>query len=116
MSAVAGRGATQKRQQIVSQALRDSARGEVCTMRSSVCDLDTSTTVLCHSNYLEDGKGMGLKADDIFAFYGCSNCHEWYDRETCASQSVRRDMFHRAMKRTQRRMVELGLITVGRAK
>jgi hypothetical protein len=25
------------------------------------------------------GQGKGIKASDIFGFYGCINCHDWYD-------------------------------------
>ena len=44
-------------------AIRASARGEDCTLRiPMVCNRDRTTTVYCHSNRLEHGKGMGLKA------------------------------------------------------
>lgn len=61
-------------------AIRRSARGEDCTMRiPGVCNHDPATTVLCHSNDLADGKGMGLKAPDTEAAYGCSACHDVLD-------------------------------------
>lgn len=60
--------------------IRASARGEECTLRfPGVCNENPQTTVLCHSNRLEDGKGMGLKAPDDRACYGCSSCHAFLD-------------------------------------
>lgn len=63
-----------------STAIRRSARDEECTLRiRDVCNHLTDTTVLCHSNSLADGKGMGLKAPDTKACYGCSACHDVMD-------------------------------------
>ena len=60
--------------------IRKSARNQECTLcLPGVCNHDTATTVLCHSNYLADGKGMGLKAPDTAAAYGCSACHDVLD-------------------------------------
>lgn len=60
--------------------MRRAARGEECTLRlPGVCNFDPETTVLCHSNRLADGKGMGLKAPDTAACFGCSACHDVLD-------------------------------------
>lgn len=60
--------------------IRKSARGEDCMMGiPGVCNRDPATTVLCHSNQLADGKGLGLKAPDTKACYGCSACHDVLD-------------------------------------
>lgn len=57
--------------------------GQDCTMRiPGVCNWDPETTVLCHSNRLADGKGMGLKAPDTEACFGCSACHDLLDGRT----------------------------------
>ena len=58
---------------------RRAARGQDCTLRLAVCNFDPDTTVLCHSNFLADGKGMGLKAPDTAAAFGCSACHDVLD-------------------------------------
>lgn len=65
----------------VMTPIRKSAKNEECTIRlpMGVCNYDPATTVLCHSNSLEDGKGMGLKAPDTKAAYGCSACHDVVD-------------------------------------
>lgn len=63
-----------------STAIRRSARGEECQLRiKGVCNHNPETVVLCHSNLLADGKGMGLKAPDTKACYGCSACHDVMD-------------------------------------
>lgn len=56
-----------------STPIRNAARGQDCTLRLAVCNFDPDTTVLCHSNFLADGKGMGLKAPDTAAAFGCSD-------------------------------------------
>jgi hypothetical protein len=60
--------------------IRKAARGQECTLQLlGVCNGDSSTVVLCHSNRLVDGKGMGLKAPDTAACFGCSACHDVLD-------------------------------------
>lgn len=60
--------------------IRASARGQDCTLRfPGICNRNPETTAWCHSNRLEDGKGMGLKAPDHHGCYGCSDCHAWLD-------------------------------------
>src|SRR5450830_2060593 len=63
-----------------STPIRAAARNQDCTLRlGGICNFDPATTVLCHSNFLADGKGMGLKAPDIAAAFGCSACHDVLD-------------------------------------
>lgn len=62
-----------------STPIRRAARGQDCTLRLAVCNFDPETTVLCHSNFLADGKGLGLKAPDTAAAFGCSTCHDVLD-------------------------------------
>lgn len=61
--------------------IRKAARGQDCTLRiPGVCNYNPETTVLCHSPYLSSGRGMGLKAPDEDACFGCSACHDRLDR------------------------------------
>jgi len=97
---------------IDSQKLRDSASGEECTFNvAGVCSYDKETTVLCHSGEQDDGKGVGKKGSDLFAAFGCSRCHSFYDNKA-NSDEERLFYFHRAMKRTWKRWIELGLIII----
>ena len=60
--------------------IRRAARNQDCQLQIlGVCNGDPSTVVLCHSNQLVDGKGMGLKAPDTAACFGCSSCHDVLD-------------------------------------
>lgn len=60
--------------------IRRAARGQDCTIQlPGICNRDPATSVLCHSNALADGKGMGLKAPDTAAAIGCYACHEVLD-------------------------------------
>jgi hypothetical protein len=73
----AARGMKRKRPKMTP--IRASARGEACTLRFPCCSFDQATTVWCHSNRAEDGKGMGIKARDEEGCYGCAACHAWLD-------------------------------------
>lgn len=98
-----------------STPIRKSAKGEECTIRlPMVCNYDTSTTVLCHSNLLEDGKGMGLKAPDEKAAYGCSACHDVVDGRASRPEGLSRELvsalFIEAIAQTNRILRRKGLM------
>jgi hypothetical protein len=85
---------------------RKAARGQDCTLRiPGVCNQNPETVVLCHSNRLEHGKGMGIKADDKYACFGCSSCHDVLDgranRPDGLSHDGLQEIFDRAMNETQ---------------
>ncbi len=74
-----GKGALgQRKQNVVSQAVRDSARGEDCTLRLGGCNFDTATTVFCHIRHF-GWAGISEKPDDFLGFYACSHCHRVFD-------------------------------------
>lgn len=98
-----------------STPIRRSARGEDCTlMIPGVCNCDPETVVLCHSNRLADGKGMGLKAPDTEAAYGCSCCHDVLDGRRPLPGWMTRDQldatFDRARAITQAKLKQKGLM------
>lgn len=95
--------------------IRKSAKGEECTIRlPGICNYDASTTVLCHSNALKDGKGLGLKAPDTCAAYGCSACHDVVDRRVPIPAWLKWDeierLFQYAILRTQEILMSKGLV------
>lgn len=96
-----------KRQPYRNKKILNAARGEQCTIGSPECNGNPETTIAAHSNYYEDGKGKGLKADDCFVAFACSSCHRWLDEGT---DPMRRDLFHRGMKRTWRRILDKGVL------
>jgi hypothetical protein len=62
------------------KAKRDACRDQPCYLDvPGVCMGGTATTVPCHANWSEYGKGMGLKAHDVYTVPGCSACHHWLD-------------------------------------
>ena len=93
---------------IRSASIRQSAKGEVCTINGPTCAGGTATTVFCHLNESFAGKGMGLKADDI-GFYGCHMCHMLYD-----TGQLPDPYFYvlRGVVRTLRRLIEKGIVTI----
>lgn len=98
-----------------STPIRQSARGEECTISlPMVCNGNPETTVLCHSNQLADGKGMGLKAPDNRAAYGCSACHDVLDgrapRPSGWTYEMVLERFEAAITRTQAILLRKGLV------
>ena len=97
------------------QKLRDSARGEDCTLQiHPYCNGNPETTVLCH---LPSGSGMGQKSPDWFAVYGCSDCHDVIDSRkgvldvTLPPEEIK-NLSSTALFRTWNRMIEKGLIRI----
>ena len=95
--------------------IRRAARGQDCTLQLlGVCNGDPSTVVLCHSNSLADGKGMGLKAPDTAACFGCSSCHDVLDGRRPRPDGMTADQvlayFRHAVQRTHDVLRAKGLI------
>lgn len=94
--------------------IRKAARGEACTLLiPGVCNGDPDTTVLCHSNALADGKGMGLKAPDTAACFGCAACHDVLDGRRPRPDGITLHMvlgaFVRAVAKTHERLKMKGI-------
>ncbi|WP_241120335.1 nuclease domain-containing protein [Achromobacter xylosoxidans] len=58
-------------------------RGESCYLQipgvcRGACERDT--VVPCHANWSDYGKGMGIKAPDIYTVPGCARCHTCLDQ------------------------------------
>ncbi|WP_241061175.1 nuclease domain-containing protein [Achromobacter xylosoxidans] len=58
-------------------------RGEPCYLQipgvcRGACERDT--VVPCHANWSDYGKGMGIKAPDIYTVPGCARCHACLDQ------------------------------------
>jgi hypothetical protein len=93
---------------------RRAAKGEDCTLRiPGVCNSNSETVVLCHSNRLEHGKGMGLKAPDAAACFGCSDCHDVLDGRrpmpSWLTYEALQHGFDAAVVRTHSRLREKGI-------
>ncbi len=105
---------------IESQKLRDSAQGESCTFTiPGVCCGDPETVVLCHLP--DDSHGISRKSDDICAAYGCVACHDAIDyridyflkyENLQVARADREWFMRRAQTRTERRMIEKGVLKI----
>ena len=102
---------SQKAVVIRSRAIRESARGQACTVRSPLCNGDSDTTVWAHSNLGAHGKGMGHKASDLFGCYACAACHMWLDAGP-ASREEKELAFLRAWALSLTVLVDLGIVSV----
>lgn len=90
--------------------IRKSARGEDCQIRiPGVCSFDPSTVVLCHKG----GAGVAMKSSDIHTAYGCYACHAVIDgaKSEYAKDELKL-MFYDGMVRTQKILLEKGLIII----
>lgn len=98
---------------IVSKKLRNSARGEDCTLNIvGVCSYNPETVSLCHLP--DESHGMGRKSDDISAAYGCDMCHAVIDgRVPHIWEDGEKEFYmRRGMVRTWRKAIERGLIKI----
>lgn len=98
-----------------SKKLRESARGQECTLHfTGICSHDTNTTVLAHLRELSPC-GIGMKPHDLSGVYACRECHDLVDRRNYRDS---REMdiegiyyvFARAIVRTHEKMLELGVL------
>lgn len=81
-------------------ALRDMANGRQCLLQfPDVCNNDPSTTVACHSNWSDHGKGGARKADDEYTVWGCSACHALLDQGSHLTADEKRASFEAALVR-----------------
>lgn len=98
---------------IKSKALRDSAKGQDCTLNIvGVCSYNPETVVLAHLP--DESHGMARKSDDISACFACDNCHSVIDgRVTHDMSKAEKEWYmRRAQTRTLRIWVDKGLVTV----
>lgn len=102
-----------KQKAIRSQKLRDSARGQDCTLQiAGVCENQIDTTVLAHLP--DESHGVSRKSDDISACFACEYCHDVIDRRVMfpLCEEDREFYMRRAITRTMRRWIEMGLVVI----
>lgn len=93
---------------IASKKLRDSARGQDCTLRLEGCRFNPEYTVLCHLPVGQ--RGIGLKTPDVFACFGCDNCHSIIDGRM-PGEFTHADLL-RALAETQLYWLSVGLMSI----
>lgn len=98
-----------------SQAIRDSARGEECTVRIvGACTHDDSMTIWSHAPLNSADKGGAIKSLDLCGAYCCTACDAVIDGQRplppgASRTSVMNDWFHGHM-RSLVRLRQKGLI------
>ena len=90
-----------------SKKIRESARGEDCSLRESPECQDGETVVFCHLN--SGFRGTGIKSPDLFGVYACYQCHQILD----AGEVLYKDQL-RALQETQMKLYHKGLIEVAK--
>ena len=101
---------TQKQTRVRLKKIRDSARGQSCTMNSPECNYDEATVVLAHYNTPGES-GMGMKNCDSSAAYLCFGCHEWTEKaESRHSQQDYLFYWFRACRKTWRLLITEGVL------
>lgn len=101
-----------KPKRLESKKLRDSAKGEPCTLQIvGCCNYDPETTVLAHINL--DGGKMGGKSDDCSGVFACSACHDAIDgRNRKLKETDRYYYYARGLARTIRRWIDTGVLVI----
>lgn len=68
--------------------MRQSAKGEACTLRlTGVCNHDPSTVSLCHLRFF-GWAGVSQKPDDLLAVFACHACHDALDRRNATTSGL----------------------------
>jgi hypothetical protein len=98
---------------MAQDALTKLARGSECMVRiPSVCNFDSSTTVLAHLNMVGIS-GRGIKSPSLLGAHACSECHRCIDSNG-STHGLERDYvrlaFFEGMARTQYLLSKLGKI------
>lgn len=94
-----------KRNHVRSKKILAAANGEPCTWPG--CGIQDGTVVAAHSNLSADGKGLGMKAEDIYVAFLCHQHHMLYDSK---KKMMLQEDFDFAMKRTWRVLIDRGII------
>lgn len=104
----------QKTKPIRSQKLRDSAEGEDCTVLLDECQNRSDTVVLAHLP--SPDKGTAIKSPDFWSVYSCETCHAIIDgkdrRRWRYTEATLNAILMLALYRTQKRMIEKGLVKI----
>ncbi|MCM2574545.1 DUF1364 domain-containing protein [Achromobacter xylosoxidans] len=88
-------------------------RGEHCYLQiPGVCRgaCESDTVVPCHANWSDYGKGMGIKAPDIYTVPGCARCHACLDQGMTLTKAEKKATWEWAYTRwDEARTKKLGL-------
>jgi hypothetical protein len=87
----------------------------VSQLPCQICGIEGQTQA-SHSNQLEDGKGMGIKASDAMIASICYNCHAEIDQGKKYDKETRKAVWDKAHRRTMRILIEQEYLIVNKSK
>jgi hypothetical protein len=104
----------QRQPRYTNRRLLDLCHNEDCYLSITGCVgvNPEQPSVPCHSNWQEDGKGVGEKSDDDSAVPGCPPCHWQLDHGTMLTTEQKREVFREAQRRWWRHLWRTGKIRV----
>ncbi len=106
--------ARQKTPGKVRQAIRDSARGEACTVRLPGCPSDPEQTIWSHYPGAAGGKGGQTKSHDACGCYACTYCDAVVDGQRPRPEGLTREAvmlaWHEGHMRSLVRLAQKGLL------
>lgn len=99
----------------VSNAIRQSARGEDCTVRiPGVCSFDPAKTIWSHAPFGAAGKGRSIKSLDLCGAYCCTACDAAIDGQRKPPPGYTREQmlldWHSGHMRSLVRLRQKGLV------
>lgn len=89
-----------------SKKIKDSAKNEACVS----CGIDDGTVVWAHSNEQKHGKGIGIKAHDLFGCFICHKCHFLYDSSTSMNKFDKQAWFREQWEKSMILVCKKGYI------
>lgn len=98
-----------------NRPLLDLCHGAPCLLLYLGCTgglREDRPSVPCHPNWLEDGKGVGLKAHDDLAVPGCPDCHYQHDTGTLYTTEQKKEVHERALGIWRRKLLRVGAIKI----
>ena len=92
--------------------IRESAKGEMCSLRlSPMCTDEYGAVVLCH---IGKRRGIAIKCTDNMAVYGCNHCHDIIDGRVKSefSKLELESEKLRALEETQAKLIDKDLLVL----
>ena len=85
------------------------AEGQDCTVRHPA-HCSGRNIVASHYNWMDAGKGKGMKCHDFFVAYACDGCHRFLDDAAAAPMDERKLWWLRGHLRTLYLLVKEGIL------
>ncbi len=102
---------TQREPRLSMPKLLAHANGQPCTVRHPEhCNDNGQNVVAAHYNWMDGGKGKGVKVHDTHIAYACDGCHRFLDNAAATPVSERKLWWLRGHLRTIYMIVRDGVL------